>query len=172
MKRSMLALGVVLALLLGAGACGGPTKDERTAAAGLATSFAGKDPSPARKKVAACFGRKLVKEAGLDQLEKDKVLDKNLKAAKAVPQMLSTKTAEAYGDGLVTCFDFTKLKADIKKDSGAGTAQVDAYVTCLDKISDGDLKQAIVDQYTKKKTTATRKKVDAATTACGKKLGT
>lgn len=171
MKRTILAFGIAIALLLSASGCGGLNDDEQKAAKSISKVFAGTSPSQARTKVADCFSEKLVSEAGLKQLKADKVIDKNLKAATTVPSKLSKKTAEAYGDGLVKCFDFTKLKADIKKDSGATTKQVDAYVKCLDNIDDGDLKQAIVDDYTNTKKTATSKKVSAATQACGKKLG-
>ena len=147
------------------------SKDETSAAKSIGTSFAGKSPSAERKQVGQCFGKTLVDEAGLDQLKKDKVIGSDLKATTAIPGSLSDKTAEAYGDGIVKCFDFTKLEAEIKTSTGASAAQVKAYVTCLDKIDDGDLKQSIVDQYTKKKDTATGTKVKAETTACAKKLG-
>ena len=71
----------------------------------------------------------------------------------------------------MTCYDFSKLKADIKKSSGASDKQVDAYVKCMDAIDDGDLKTTIVDGYTKSTPSATVKKVNKATTECGKKLG-
>jgi hypothetical protein len=171
MRRHVTALCAVVVLLVTSG-CGDALRgDEKTAAANLATSFAGKDPSKARVQVARCFGRTMVTEAGLSQLKKDKVINADLTAAKMVPKTLSQDTAEAYGDGLVDCFDFSKLKGDVKKDSGASDAQVTSYVTCLDKIDKDDLKAAIVDQYTKTRTTAVRKRVDAATKACGKKLG-
>jgi hypothetical protein len=171
MKRIILALGIAIALLLSASGCGGLSKDEQKAADSISKVFAGSEPSKARTKVANCFSQKLVGEAGIEQLQADKVIDKKLKAASSVPQKLSKKTAEAYGDGLVQCFDFSKLKADIKKDSGATSKQVDAYVKCLDAIDDKDLKQAVVDDYTHTKATATSKKVNAATQNCGKKLG-
>ncbi len=98
---------------------------------------------------------------GSDRLKKDKVIGSDLKAAKTVPQSLTSKTAEAYGDGIVKCFKYDDLKADIKKQTGASTAQVSAYVTCMDKIDDADLKQAVIDSYTKKnKQTAAVKKVE------------
>lgn len=171
MKRTILAFGIAIALLLSASGCGGLSKDEQKASKSISKVFAGSEPSKARVKVADCFSDKLVSEAGIKQLKADKVIDKQLKAATTVPQKLSKKTAEAYGDGLVQCFDFKKLKADIKKDSGATDKQVDAYVKCLDGIDDSDLKQAIVDDYTKSKKTATSKKVNGKTAECGKKLG-
>lgn len=170
MKRILLVLGVVLALLLTAG-CGGLNKDEKTASKSISTQFAGPEPSTARKAVSTCFSDKLVSGAGLDQLKKDKVIDKNLKAAKTVPSKLSKKTANAYGDAIVKCYDFKKLKGDLKKQSGASAKQVNAYVSCLDAIDKDDLKQTIVDEYTKTKPSSTSKKVDKETKACGKKLG-
>ncbi len=172
MKRTLLLIGVVAALLLGASACGGLSDDEQKASDNIAKSFAGKDPSTSRKAVAGCFGDELVGSAGLDQLKKDKVIDKKLKAATQLPTKLSKTTAEAYGDGIVKCYDFSKLKADIKKSSGASEKQVDAYVKCMDAINDDDLKTTIVDGYTKSKPTATVTKVNKATQACGKQLGT
>lgn len=169
-----LAAAAAVALLLVTSGCGGRSKDETSAATSIGASFAGKTPSAERKKVGQCFGDTLVDEAGLDQLKKDKVIGSNLKAAKTVPESLTTKTAEAYGDGIVKCFNYDDLKSDIKKQTGASTAQVSAYVTCMGKIDDADLKQAVVDQYTKKKKekqTAVVKKVSAATASCGKKLG-
>ena len=71
----------------------------------------------------------------------------------------------------MTCYKFSKLKADIKKQSRASDDQVDAYVKCMDAIDDGDLKTTIVDGYTKSTPSATVKKVNKATTECGKKLG-
>ena len=71
---------------------------------------------------------------------------------------------ELLGLGLIT-------KADIKKQSRASDKQVDAYVKCMDAIDDGDLKTTIVDGYTKSTPSATVKKVNKATTECGKKLG-
>jgi hypothetical protein len=171
MKRTLLLVGVLAAMLLGTAACGGLSDDEQKASDNIAKSFAGTEPSKSRKAVAGCFGDELVGSAGIDQLKKDKVIDAKLKAADQLPQKLSKKTAEAYGDAIVTCYDFTKLKADIKKSSGASTKQVDAYVKCMDAIDDDDLKTTIVDGYTKSKPTATVKKVNKATTECGKKLG-
>ncbi|MGI9156131.1 MAG: hypothetical protein ACR2FG_05775 [Marmoricola sp.] len=172
MKQTILALGIALALLLTTAGCGGLSKDEKKASASISKEFAGPKASPARKKVADCFGDKLVSEAGVEQLQKDKLIDKKLAAASTPPKKLSKKSAEAYGDGLVSCFTFSKLKGDIKKTSpGATDAQVDAYTTCLDAISDKDLKQAIVDGYTTSKETAAAKKVNAATQTCQKKLG-
>ncbi len=171
MKRTLLLAGVLAALLLGTSACGGLSDDEQKASDNIAKSFAGTDPSKSRKAVAGCFGDELVGSAGLDQLKKDKVIDTKLKAATKLPDKLSKDTAEAYGDAIVTCYDFSKLKADIKKSSGASEKQVDAYVKCMDAIDDEDLKTTIVDGYTKSKPSATVKKVNTATTACGKKLG-
>lgn len=174
-RRRIVAAGLSAALLLGASACGGTgamSQEETKASAGVAKVFAGPTPSAARKKVASCFGDKLVGEAGIDQLKADKVLNSDLSAEQQVPQRLSERTAEAYGDGLVSCFDFAKLKKDISRDSGASAAQVDAYVGCVDDISDADLKQSIVDQYTKGGKTALFKDVQARTKKCGKLLGT
>ena len=171
MSRTLDAAGVVAALLLGSAGCGGLNDDEQKASDNIAKSFAGSEPSKSRKAVAGCFGDELVGSAGLDQLKKDKVIDKKLKAATKLPDKLSKVTAEAYGDAIVTCYDFSKLKADIKKSSGASTKQVDAYVKCMDAIDDDDLKTTIVDGYTKSKPTATVKKVNKATTKCGTKLG-
>ncbi|GGF48152.1 hypothetical protein GCM10011519_22670 [Marmoricola endophyticus] len=172
MKRLITACLAAVALLA-TGACGdGMSKDETTASANVAKVFAGPTPSAERKSVASCFGDTLVDEAGIDQLKADKVLDDDLKASSRVPQKLSERTAEAYGDGLVSCFDFAKLKKDIAKDSGASAAQVDAYVDCLDGISDADLKQSIVDQYTKGGKTQLAERVEATTKKCGKLLGT
>lgn len=167
-----LAAAAAIALLLVTSGCGGRSKDETSAAKSIGASFAGKSPTTERKKVGQCFGDTLVDEAGLDRLKKDKVIGSDLKAAKTVPQSLTSKTAEAYGDGIVKCIKYDDLKADIKKQTGASTAQVSAYVTCMDKIKDADLKQAVIDGYTKKnKQTAAVKKVSAATTTCGKLLG-
>lgn len=166
-----LATAVLALALLATSGCGGLSQDEQKAAKSIGTSFAGKNPSKVQKGVGACFGKKLVTEAGVDQLKKDKVLDKSLKAAGTVPSKLSTKTAEAYADGVVTCFDFKKLKGDIGKGTGANAKQVDAYVNCLDAIPDADLKAALVDQYTKKSPTKATKKIDTKTQACRKKLG-
>lgn len=171
MKRTFLLVGVVAALLVSTAACGGLSDDEQKASDNIAKSFAGSEPSKSRKAVADCFGDELVTSAGVDQLTKDKVIDKKLKAATQLPDKLSKKTAEAYGDAIVKCYDFTKLKADIKKSSGASQKEVDAYVTCMDAIDDDDLKTTIVDGYTKSTPSATVKKVNKASTECGKKLG-
>jgi predicted small secreted protein len=171
MKRTLLLIGVVVVLLFGTAACGGLNKDEQKAADDIAKNFAGAKPSTSRKAVAGCFGENLVSEAGLDQLTKDKVVDKKGVAAKTLPNKLSKKTAQAYGDAIVKCYDFDKLKSDIKKSSGASDKQVNAYVKCMDAINDDDLKQTIVDGYTKTKPTATVTKVNKATQACGQKLG-
>ena len=172
MKRTLLLVGVVAALLVSTAACGGGlSEDEQKASNNIAKSFAGSEPSKSRKAVADCFGDELVTSAGVDQLKEDKVIDKKLKAASQLPDKLSKKTAEAYGDAIVRCYDFTKLKADIKKSSGASQKEVDAYVKCMDAIDDGDLKTTIVDGYTKSTPSATVKKVNKATTECGKKLG-
>jgi predicted small secreted protein len=171
MKRTLLLIGLVAVLLFGTAACGGLNKDEQKAADNIAKNFAGPKPSKARLAVAGCFGNTLVTKDGVDQLAKDKVIDKKLKAAASLPNKLSKKTAEAYGDAIVKCFDFNKLKADIKKSSGASDVQVSAYVKCMNAISDADLKQTIVDGYTKTKPTATVTKVNKATQTCGKKLG-
>lgn len=171
MKRTLLLIGVVAVLLFGTAACGGLNKDEQKASDHIAKNFAGDKPSKSRLSVASCFGDALVDEAGLDQLTKDKVIDKKLGAAASLPDKLSKTTAEAYGDAIVKCYDFSKLKADIKKSSGASDKQVDAYVKCMDAINDDDLKQTIVDGYTKTKPTATVTKVNKATQVCGKKLG-
>lgn len=171
MKRTILAFGIAIALLLSASGCGGLNKDEQKAAKSIAKVFAGAKPSKEGQKIADCFSQKLVKDVGVEQLQKDKIIDKKLVAAASVPKKLSKKTAEAYGDGVVTCIDYTKIKGDIKKQSGATSAQVDAYTKCFDAIDDGDLKQAIVDEYTQTKPTALVKKVNAKTQACGKKLG-
>lgn len=171
--KAFIVAGLSTAVLLGASACGEDmSKDESTASASVAKVFAGPSPSSARRAVAGCFGDKLVEEAGLDQLKADKVLRSDLTAESKVPQRLSERTAEAYGDGLVTCFDFAKLKKDIARDSGASATQVDAYVACLDDISDADLKQSIVDQYTKGGKTRLAERVKATTAKCGKLLGT
>ncbi len=171
MKRTLLLIGVVAALLLSTTACGGTSEEEQNASDNIAKSFAGSQPSKARKAVAACFGDELVTSAGVDQLKKDKVIDEKLKAASQLPTKLSKKTAEAYGDAIVTCYKFSKLKADIKKGSRASDKQVDAYVTCMNAIDDDDLKTSIVDGYTKSTPSATVKKVNKASTECGKKLG-
>jgi len=171
MKRTFLLVGVVAALLVSTAACGGLSDDEQKASDNIAKSFAGSEPSKSRKAVADCFGDELVTSAGVDQLKKDKVIDKKLKAASQLPDKLSKKTAEAYGDAIVKCYDFTKLKADIKKSSGASQKEVDAYVKCMDAIDDDDLKTTIVDGYTKSTPSATVKKVNKASTECGKKLG-
>jgi hypothetical protein len=172
MKRTLLLVGVVAALLLGTSACGGLSDDEQKASNSISKSFAGDTPSKSRKAVADCFGDELVSSAGLDALTKDKVIDKDGKAATKLPTKLSKTTAEAYGDGIVKCYDFTKLKADIKKSSGASEKQVSAYVKCMDAIDDDDLRTTIVDGYTKSKPTATVTKVNKETAACGKQLGT
>ena len=78
MKRTLLLIGVVAALLLSTTACGGTSEEEQNASDNIAKSFAGSQPSKARKAVAACFGDKLVTSAGVDQLKKDKVIDKKL----------------------------------------------------------------------------------------------
>ena len=171
MKRTFLLVGVIAALLVSTAACGGLSDDEQKASDNIAKSFAGSEPSKSRKAVSDCFGDELVTSAGVDQLKKDKVIDKKLKAASQLPDKLSKKTAEAYGDAIVKCYDFTKLKADIKKSSGASQKEVDAYVTCMDAIDDDDLKTTIVDGYTKSTPSATVKKVNKASTECGKKLG-
>ena len=151
MKRTLLMIGVVAVLILGTAACGGLSKDEQKASDNISKSFAGSEPSKSRKAVAGCFGDELVGSAGLEQLKKDKVLDKKLKASASLPEKLSKKTAEAYGDAIVKCYDFSKLKADIKKSSGASDKQVNGYVTCMDAIDDDDLRTTIVDGYTKAK---------------------
>jgi hypothetical protein len=171
MKQTILALGIALALMLTAAGCGGLNKDEQKAADSISKVFAGAKPTKTGKKTATCFSEKLVKEAGVKQLKADKVIDKNLKASSSVPTKLSKKTAEAYADGLVSCINYNDLKPDIKKQSGATDAQVSAYVKCVDAIDDNDLKQSIVDGYTKSKPTKISQKVTAASTACGKKLG-
>jgi hypothetical protein len=171
MKRTLLLIGLVAVLLFGTVACGGLNKDEQKASNNIAKNFAGAKPSKSRLSVAGCFGDAIVDEAGLDQLTKDKVIDKKLKAADSLPTKLSKKTAEAYGDAIVKCYDFSKLKTDIKKSSGASDKQVDAYVKCMDAIPDSDLKKTIVDGYTKAKPTATVTRVNKATQVCGKKLG-
>jgi hypothetical protein len=171
MKRTFLLIGIVAALLLSTAACGGLSDDEQKASDNIAKSFAGSQPSKSRKAVADCFGDELVTSAGVDQLTKDKVIDKKLKAATQLPDKLSKETAEAYGDAIVKCYDFSKLKADIKKSSGASQKDVDAYVKCMDAIDDDDLKTTIVDGYTKSTPSATVKKVNKASTECGKKLG-
>lgn len=171
--QRLIAAALAAGLLLAGSACGADMgKNETKASASVAQVFAGPTPSAARKKVASCFGDKLVAEAGVAQLKSDKVLTGDLTAAKQVPSRLSERTAEAYGDGLVSCFDFAKLKKDIARDSGASAAQVDAYVDCLDEISDADLKQSIVDRYTKGGKTALAQRVQARTRTCGKLLGT
>ncbi|MEP6814145.1 MAG: hypothetical protein ABI873_01200 [Marmoricola sp.] len=170
MKRTILALGVTLALLLTAAGCGGLSKDEQSASKSISKVFAGPTPTKTGQKTATCFSEKLVKEAGIKQLQADNVIDKKLTAASKVPTKLSKKTAEAYADGLVTCINYNDLKPNIKKQSGATQAQVDAYVKCIIAIDDNDLKQSIIDGYTKTTPTAVTKKVAAASTACGKKL--
>ncbi len=81
MKRTLLLIGVVAALLLSTAACGGLSDDEQKASDNIAKSFAGSEPSKSRKAVADCFGDELVTSAGVDQLKKDKVIDEKLKAA-------------------------------------------------------------------------------------------
>ncbi len=172
MKRTIQALGIALALALTVAGCGGGlSKDEKKASASISKVFAGPQASKGRTEVANCFGDKLVGEAGIKQLQKDKIIDKKLTASSSPPQKLSKKTAEAYGDSLVTCFDFNKLKTDIKKQAPKATsAQLDAYAKCANAISDKDLKQAIVDGFTQSKESATAKKVNAESAACQKKL--
>ena len=89
MKRTLLLIGVVAALLLSTTACGGTSEEEQNASDNIAKSFAGSQPSKARKAVAACFGDELVTSAGVDQLKKDKVIDAKLKAASQLPTKLS-----------------------------------------------------------------------------------
>ncbi|MDQ6641847.1 MAG: hypothetical protein M3Y66_05060 [Actinomycetota bacterium] len=171
MKRNILAFGIAIALLLSASGCGGLNKDEQKAADSISKLFAGTAPTTGSKKVATCFSQKLVKEAGVKQLQSDKVIDSKLQASSTVPQKLSKKTAEAYADGLVTCLNYNDLKPDIKKQSGATDAQVSAYIKCVGAIDQGELKQSIVDRYTQSAPTAVAKKVAAASAACQKKLG-
>jgi len=171
MKRTLLLIGVVAALLLSTTACGGTSEEEQNASDNIAKSFAGSEPSKPRKAVADCLGDELVTGAGVDQLKKDKIINEKLKAAGQLPAKLSKKTAEAYGDAIVTCYDFSKLKADIKKSSGASQKEVDAYVKCMDAIDDDDLKATIVAGATQSKPTATVTKVNKATAECSKKLG-
>ena len=85
MKRTLLLIGVVAALLLSTAACGGTSDDEQKASDNIAKSFAGSTALEARKAVADCFGDELVTSAGVDQLKKDKVIDKKLKAASQLP---------------------------------------------------------------------------------------
>ena len=179
MKRTLMLIGVVTALLISTAACGssgggsgsGLSDDEQKASDNIAKSFAGSEPSKPRKAVADCLGDELVTGAGVDQLKKDKIINEKLKAAGQLPAKLSKKTAEAYGDAIVTCYDFSKLKADIKKSSGASQKEVDAYVKCMDAIDDDDLKATIVAGATQSKPTATVTKVNKATAECSKKLG-
>ena len=78
MKRTLLLIGVLAALLFSTAACGGLSDDEQSASDNIAKSFAGSQPSKSRKAVAACFGEELVTSAGVDQLKKDNVIDKKL----------------------------------------------------------------------------------------------
>src|SRR4029079_14079412 len=85
MKRTFLLVGVVAVLLVSTAACGGLSDDEQKASDNIAKSFAGSQPSKSRKAVADCFGDELVTSAGVDQLKKDKVIDKKLEAASQLP---------------------------------------------------------------------------------------
>ncbi len=175
MKKILLALSAVAALLLTT-ACGSGSAEEKKAASSLAEAWNGADASAARKASNTCIAKKWTAAVGTDQLVKDKIVDKNFRAiGQAPPDKMSKSVAKAFGNAVADCFDVKSMKDDLKKSmAGLDDKTVNAYISCMDAIDRDLIAQAVADGKTSPTGKLTKPMTDLQTVvkACQDKVPT
>jgi hypothetical protein len=186
MHRQIIAAAAAsLLLLLTLGGCGSDTKstarsaDETKAIGSLTTKIGsgGKDSSTEffGPDFPKCFAEKLVDEAGLDQLVKDKVLNADNEAAEDFDSIdhVSEESAQAFADAEYDCIDWDQVSTYLKDhndEAKIDEAQIDDYVACMNEI-DGDVwKAASKDQAMGEDDTDAITEFGDATTVCQEKI--
>lgn len=180
--RTIVVLAAVPVVLAASG-CGsssdggsdGGSDDASTAVASLTTLFTHSSGSasvtPATKRAGACMARHLVDGAGVARLRADKVLTASSKAAKTFPTRLSTKSATAYADAYLACYDIDDFTSDIQKQTKVSRRKVERYAACVHSVSDAQMRRMIIDEFTATKPSAAASKVERRLQSCYKTLG-
>ena len=174
--RPIVLLAAVPLVLVGCGSSPGsspsPTHTAVASLTSLFTHSSGRTSvTPATKRAGACMAEQLVDRAGVATLRRDKVLTSSWKAAKTFPTRLSTKSATAYADAYLSCYDIDDFKADIQKQTKVSAKRVDKYADCVHSVSDAQMKRMIVDEFTASKPSAAAAKVQKRLQACYRTLG-
>jgi len=99
-----------------------------------------------KKKQADCIGKGLVDKIGVEQLQKYKVLDKNLKAGKDITTVKMTKgDAGSATDTLFGCADIPAMVKKAAKSSGNIPASI---APCVDKaLSEKGLRKVFTEVF-------------------------
>lgn len=158
MKKTLVAV-VLAALALTTTGCG--NKDDQTAANNISASIMKEQKSGSsqvmqvKQKDADCIGKGLVDKIGTDQLQKYKLLDKNLKMNESVTSVkMSTDDANAAADTFFNCTDVMGMMKNAMEQGGSVPPKVKA---CMNKALTKDaVHQMFVSMFSGKQDQATQ----------------
>lgn len=146
------AATALLSVLLFASACGGDggskdsgpdlTKDETKVAGNIADQLSKDEQAGLSKKDAKCFADQFVGAAGVDKLEKAKLVDKEGKVQESGAKF-DKKLSGQYADAYLDCVDFAK---EVATSFSQTNPQVDAkkMTSCLEEKLPKDLIKKVI----------------------------
>ncbi|MGH3412704.1 MAG: hypothetical protein ACRDPH_06465 [Marmoricola sp.] len=171
MKNKILSAAACALLVTSLAGCGNSgNSDDSQAAQAISKSIMKKNQMGVTQKQADCVGSKMVANVGTKDLQKYKILDKNLHVTKSVTQVKMSKgDAGGAADAIVNCVDPTKFM--MKAMSSSSASMPPAARKCMQKVL---TKQAVHDMMADSfagNTSAAQKKLMGPMMKCAQQGG-